>query len=65
MAQHVQSYRPQAAADLLGIGVRTLWRWVHTRPDFPRPIRLSSRCTVIDGDKLIAWRDAQAAKGAQ
>ncbi|MBH2010049.1 MAG: AlpA family phage regulatory protein [Xanthomonadaceae bacterium] len=62
MAAHAQSYRPKAAAELLGIGTATLWRWAKTRPDFPQPIRLSARCTVIPGDQLIAWRDAQAKK---
>jgi len=55
-----KSYRPKQAAEYLGIGNATLWRWIKERPDFPRPIRLSARCTVIPGDKLIAWRDAQA-----
>ena len=49
---------------MLSAAARTLWRWIKERPDFPRPIRLSARCTVIDGDQLIAWRDAQAEKVA-
>ena len=61
MATYNQSYRPKQAAELLGIGTATLWRWAKNRHDFPRPIRLSARCTVFPGDKLIAWRDAQAA----
>ena len=59
-----QSYRPKQAAEFLGIGVATVWRWIKERPDFPRPIRLSARCTVIDGGQLVAWRDAQAEKVA-
>jgi prophage regulatory protein len=58
------SFRPKHAAEFLGIGVATLWRWIKERPDFPRPIRLSARCTVVDGEQLVAWRDAQAAKVA-
>jgi len=54
-----KSYRPKQAAELLGIGTATLWRWIKERHDFPKPIRLSPRCTVLDGDALIAWRDAQ------
>lgn len=55
-----RSYRPKQAAELLGIGLATLWRWSKTRHDnFPRPKRLSSRCTVYDGAELLAWRDAQ------
>ncbi|MES2842473.1 MAG: helix-turn-helix domain-containing protein [Pseudomonadota bacterium] len=58
--QESRSYRPKQAAELLGIGTATLWRWIKERPGFPQPIRLSARCTVIPGDQLIAWRDAQA-----
>ena len=54
-----QSYRPRQAAELLGIAPATLWRWIKERPDFPKPKRLSARCTVLDGSELIAWRDAQ------
>ena len=57
-----QSYRPKQAAELLGIGIATLWRWTKERADFPKPIRLSQRCTVFDGGELLAWRDAQGAK---
>jgi prophage regulatory protein len=58
--QQGQSGRPKEAAELLSIGVSTLWRWVREQPNFPRPRRLSPRCTVFDLDELIAWRDAQA-----
>lgn len=57
-----QAYRPRQAAQFLGISHATLWRWIKERPDFPRPIRLSARCTIIPGDQLIAWRDAQASR---
>ncbi|MDP2367559.1 helix-turn-helix transcriptional regulator [Rhodoferax sp.] len=57
-----KSYRPRQAADLLGIGIATLWRWSKARADFPKPIRLSARCTVFDGNALVAWRDAQGSK---
>ncbi len=53
------SLRPQQAADLLGVGRATVWRWVKLRPDFPRPRNLSARCTVFDMDELIKWRDGQ------
>ncbi len=44
---------------MLGIGLTTLWRWAKERHDFPRPIKLSARCTVFPSDALLAWRDAQ------
>ncbi|WP_418646871.1 helix-turn-helix transcriptional regulator [Thauera butanivorans] len=55
-----KSLRPHQAADLLGISVPTLWRWLKNRADFPRSRKLSERCTVFDRDELVAWRDAQA-----
>ena len=60
-----QTVRPIEAASLLGIGLATLWRWVRERKDFPRPRRLSSRCTVFDAPELLAWRDAHLDTGAK
>ncbi len=55
-----QSIRPKTAAELLGIGTSTFWRWAKERTDFPKARKLSSRCTVFDVSELVAWRDAQA-----
>ncbi len=51
--------RPKHAAEILGVGISTLWRWAKERHDFPKARRLSSRCTVFDTAELVAWRDAQ------
>lgn len=64
MAHQSQSIRPKTAAELLGIGTSTFWRWAKERSDFPRARRLSPRCTVFDVQEIINWRDAQA-KGVQ
>ena len=53
------SIRPKTAAELLGIGTSTFWRWAKERHDFPKGRRLSARCTVFDAAELLAWRDAQ------
>jgi len=53
-----QSLRAKQAAELLGIGLATFWRWAKERPDFPKPRKLSARCTVFDRDELLAWREA-------
>jgi prophage regulatory protein len=58
------SFRPKQAAEFLGIGSATFWRWAKERADFPKPRRLSARCTVFDQSELIAWRDAHMTKGA-
>ena len=57
------SLRPKHAAELLGIGRATFWRWVKERNDFPKPRRLSARCTVFDQAELIAWRESHAQQG--
>ena len=54
-----KSLRPKHSAEFLGIGRATLWRWCKERADFPKPRRLSTRCTVFDMDELAAGRDAQ------
>ena len=60
-----QSARPKHAAEFLGIGESTFWRWAKERPDFPKPRKLGPRTTVFDLSELVAWRDAQAGKGAK
>jgi predicted DNA-binding transcriptional regulator AlpA len=54
-----KSYRPKHGAELLGIGIATFWRWAKERPDFPKARKLSPRCTIFDGEELLAWRDEQ------
>lgn len=56
---HPVSLRPAQAAAFLAVGRSTFWRWTRERGDFPKPRRLSSRCTVFDAGELAAWRDAQ------
>lgn len=47
--------RPKDAAELLGVGESTFWRWAKDRPDFPEPIRLSARMTVFSRNDLMRW----------
>lgn len=42
--------RPKQAAEYLGIGVSTLWKWNKENPNFPERIKLGERVTV--------WRKA-------
>ena len=41
--------------EYLGISRATVWRWVQTMADFPKPIRLSSGITVWDEGELRHW----------
>lgn len=58
------SLRPKYAAEFLGIGRATLWRWSKERADFPKLRHLSARCVVFDAGELAAWRDAQTVVSA-
>ena len=40
--------RPKQAAGYFGIGISTLWHWLKTRPDMPRPIHAGLGVTLID-----------------
>ena len=53
-----KSLRPRQVAELLGIGLSTVWVWAK-RPDFPRSRKIGPQVTVWDRDELVAWRDAQ------
>ncbi len=62
--EQARSLRPRQAAKFLGIGESTLWRLIKERKDFPRPIKLGTRTTVLLQDELVAWRNAQPKVGA-
>jgi len=42
-------------ATLAGIGVSTVWRHAALNPDFPKPIKLSSRCTRFRAGEIRAF----------
>ena len=60
-----KSIRPTKAAQMLDVGLNTLWRYAREDPDFPPLIKLSPGVTVLMQDALIKWRDAKAAKSAK
>lgn len=59
-----RSMRPKQAAEFLGIGVSTLWRWVITREaeGFPQPKRLGPRTTVFTVSDLASFRDSRRSR---
>lgn len=42
-------------AALTGNGVSTVWRYAALNPDFPKPIKLSARCTRFRVGEVRAW----------
>ncbi len=45
------------------VGRSTIWNW-SADPDFPRPIRLSGKCTRWRLSDLTAWEARRAAEAA-
>lgn len=46
-------------AAMVGVSVSTWWEWARTHPDFPKPIRISSRCTRWDRTEIEKWLDSR------
>ncbi len=44
-----------------GVGRSTVWAWA-ARTDFPKPIRLSEKCTRWRLSDLVAWEARRAAE---
>lgn len=42
-------------AALTGNGVSTIWRYAALNPDFPKPIKLSARCTRFNVGAVRAY----------
>lgn len=45
----------RAIAALTGNGVSTIWRYAAQNPDFPKPVKLSARCTRFRVGDVRAW----------
>jgi prophage regulatory protein len=53
----IRSVRPQEVAQILGVGIATVWRWAK-REDFPKPAKCG-RCTSWTVGQIVAWRESQ------
>lgn len=49
--------RLKQAAALLGISEVTLWRLAENSTDFPKKIRITSRCVGYRRGDLLAWQE--------
>ena len=53
---NAQYIRPAEVCKTIGIAPATLWDWCKKKkPGFPKPYRLSARCTVFDAAELDAF----------
>ena len=60
----VRAYRSQIAAEYLGIGYSTFWRYTKEIADFPKPVSLTPGRTGMKvwlKEELDAWLDSRVA----
>lgn len=48
-------------ARMTGVAESTWWEWARTIQDFPKPIRISPRCTRWDKAEIEAWLESRRA----
>lgn len=58
MADPFRLLTVREVAEIAGIGVPTVWKWVAART-FPEPIKLSSHATRWRSDEVMAWIDSR------
>jgi len=49
----------QQVANRYGLTRQTVWRWVRTDPNFPRPVKLTPGCTRFKLSEVEAWEAAK------
>ena len=50
-----RALRVRQVANILGIGVSSVWRLAKTEPDFPKPFSLSPRVTVWALEEVVGY----------
>ena len=48
-------------AQMTGVAESTWWDWARNVPDFPKPIRISARCTRWNQAEIEAWLESRRA----
>ncbi|WP_250464220.1 AlpA family phage regulatory protein [Caballeronia sp. GAFFF2] len=55
-----RALRPKQAAARIGFSVTSLWRYCRTRPDFPKPVQISTGMTIFFENEIDQWLELQA-----
>lgn len=54
-----QLIRVPTVAMMLSVSRSTVWRWTQSKPDFPKPIKISAGITVWRLNEIQRWLDGQ------
>lgn len=60
-----QLIRVLTVATMLSVSRSTVWRWSKFKPEFPRPIKISTRVTVWKLNEIQEWLESQNQGGAK
>lgn len=56
---HMAYVSDRGLAERFGVHRSTIWRWVDTNPEFPKPVELSPGCTRWKLEEIEAWEAAR------
>lgn len=54
-----QLIRVPTVAAMLSVSRSTVWRWSKFKPEFPRPIKISTGVTAWKLDEIQAWLEGR------
>lgn len=54
-----QLIRVPTVAAMLSVSRSTVWRWSKFKPEFPRPIKISTGVTTWKLDEIQAWLEGR------
>lgn len=54
-----QLIRVSAVAAILSVSRSTVWRWSKFKPEFPRPIKISTGVTAWKLDEIQTWLEGR------
>ena len=57
-----RAVRLSRVCHLTGASRATIWRWVKSNPEFPRPFHMSAGITCWDESELVAWIEVKKAQ---
>ena len=60
-----QLIRAPVVAAMLSVSRSTVWRWSKFKPEFPRPIKISTGVTVWRLNEIQKWLESQKQGGGK
>jgi len=59
MSEQEQFLRLPQVIELTGLSKSTIWKWIHTKENFPKQLKISPKKSVWRKTEILAWMEAQ------